>query len=541
MKNSNVKIGVMAILCVVIFSCKQEKIADPISDGVHLKSKSQVNALVCTQQTEQTDYTIYKMTSDGYRVGDMAPYYDSGTGKFITYFLKDIWNDATDTRHPMYAFTTDNFHSYTPTGEILGSSSATCAQDNAVGAGSVVKSGSTYYFFYSGRNNNYVTCGSKLEGIVRASSTSLTSAFTKNTSFPTITVPTGQGYDENDNFRDPYVFLDGSTWHMLITARKNVSGTWRGVIVRYTSTDLTNWTHQGVLYDGGSATYFNMECPQMVKMGSTYYLIYSDQQNKYMYYRKSSSLTGPWSLPAGNSRFEGNSFFAGKVATDQFGDSYIFGWTQILSGHTDSGSWIWGGNMVVHKIYQLANGDLAVTIPHTLQANLNTNNYSLLKESQWGNVTNTVPGTESYRIISPASFDVANVIYKPINQQKYKISATVRYASSAKDFGFMIGACDGYNDFYSLRFVPSQNRFSFDKTPHGSITTSTVATNDVPFPMSPNTDYSVEIVVENSMVVVYINNVAALSCRIYKAQATNWGVFSDNSDATFSNISVKYP
>ncbi|WP_207424774.1 glycoside hydrolase family 32 protein [Desertivirga brevis] len=541
MKTTAVKMGVIAMLCLSNYACKQEKSLITEEPVGSLKSKSKTSALTCTQQTEQTDYSIYKMTSDGYRVGDVAPYYDEATGKFVIYYLKDIWDDATNNRHPMYAFTTNNFHTYTATGQIIGSSSATCAQDNAVGAGSVVKSGSTYYFFYSGRNNNYLSCGGKLEGVVRASSSSPTTAFTKNTSFPTITVPMGQGYDENDNFRDPYVFLDGSTWHMLLTARKNVNGTWKGVIVRYTSTNLTNWTHQGVLYDGGPTNYFNMECPQMVKLGSTYYLIYSDQQNKYMYYRKSSSLTGPWSAPTSNSRFEGNGFFAGKIATDQYGDSYIFAWTQILSGHTDSGSWIWGGNMVVHKIYQRANGDLAVTIPHTLQANLNTNTYSLVKSSQWGNVTNTVPGTQSYRVISPAPQDVANVIYEPVNQQKYKISAIVRYASSSKDFGFMIGACDGYNNFYSLRFVPSQNRFSFDKTAHGSITSTTVATNDVPFPMTANTDYNVEIVVENSMVVVYIDNVAALSCRIYKAQTTNWGIFSDNSDATFSNITVKYP
>ncbi|RYD86796.1 MAG: hypothetical protein EOP54_29820, partial [Sphingobacteriales bacterium] len=238
MKLTNVKIGVAALLCLAGSSCKQEK-AMPSATKTDPKLRTN---LVCTQQTEQTDYTIYKMTADGYRVGDMAPYYDSSTGKFNIYFLKDIWDDPTNNRHPMYAFTTNNFYSYTATGQIIGSSSATCAQDNAVGAGSVVKSGSTFYFFYSGRNNNYVSCGSKLEGVVRASSTNATSAFTKNTTFPTITVPIGQGYDENDNFRDPYVFQDGTTWNMLLTARKNVSGTWRGVVVRYTSTDLTNWT-----------------------------------------------------------------------------------------------------------------------------------------------------------------------------------------------------------------------------------------------------------------------------------------------------------
>jgi beta-fructofuranosidase len=541
MRLSNVKFGIAALLCLAGSSCKVENKVTPANAVTEKSSKLHMNSLTCSQQTEQTDYTIYKMTNDGYRVGDMAPFFDAATNKFVVYYLKDIWNDATNTRHPMYAFTTTNFYNYTETSQIIGSSSATCAQDNAVGAGSVVKSGSTYYFFYSGRNNNYVSCGSKLEGIVRASSTNPTSAFTKDTAFSTMTVPTGQGFDENDNFRDPYVFLDGTIWNMVVAARKNVSGTWRGVIVKYTSTDLANWTYQGVLYDGGSTNYFMMECPQVIKLGSIYYLLYSDQINKYMYYRKATSLTGTWSLPAGTSRFEGKSFFAGKIATDQYGDNYIFGWNNILAGQVDTGAWTWGGNMVVHKIYAMTNGDLAVTIPHTLKANLETNNYALTVNSQWGNVTNTVPGAQTYRVISPASNDIANVIYEPVAKEKFKISATVNYASSAKDFGFMIGACDGYNDFYSLRFVPSQNRFSFDKTNHGSITTSTVADNDVPITLAANTDYAVDIVIENSTVVVYINNIVALSCRIYKAQQSNWGIFADNSDVTFTNISVKNP
>jgi beta-fructofuranosidase len=542
MRLTNPKIGIAALLCLMYSACKLEQAVPGGQDkAVAADTKNyRTAALNCTAQAEQTDYTIYKMTADGYRMGDMAPFYDSATNKFIVYFLKDIWNESTNVRHPMYAFTTSDFVTYTATGQIIGSSTATCAQDNAVGAGSVVKNGSTYYFFYSGRNNNFATCGTKLEGIVRASSTSPTTAFTKNTSFPTITVPTGQGFDENDNFRDPYVFLEGTTWHMILAARKNVAGTWRGVIVRYTSTNLTNWTYQGVTYDGGNTNYFMMECPQEIKIGSTYYLIYSDQINKYMYYRKSSTVNGPWSEPTGLGRFEGKSFFAGKIEKDQYGDHYLFGWTNVLAGHTDAGAWTWGGNMVVHKIYQASNGDLAVTIPHTLQTALNANNYALTLNSQWGNVTNTVSGQQTYRVISPASNDIANVIYQPVAQQRYKIKATVNYASSVKDFGFMVGACDGFNDFYSLRFVPSQNRFSFDKTSHGSITPSTVATSDVPITLAPNTDYLVEIVVENSMVVVYINNAVALSCRIYKAQQTNWGIYADNSDVNFKNITVNY-
>ncbi|MDO7874485.1 glycoside hydrolase family 32 protein [Hymenobacter sp. ASUV-10] len=501
--------------------------------------------LVCTQQPEGTSYTIYPQCADGTAIGDVMPYYDSATNTTYSYFLKDIWNDATNQRHPWYAFKTTNFYSYSAlsTGEQLSCASATCAQDFAVGTGSVTKKGSAYYAYYTGFNPNSANCTNRKEGVMLATATALNQPFVKNTSFGTLYAPTGQGFDETDNFRDPYVYFDdaSATYYLLVAARQNVAGTWRGVVAKYTSTDLTTWTYQGRLYDGGSTNFFMLECPQLFKIGDTYYLLFADINSKNCYYRKSTSLAGPWSVPNGTARFDGNGFYAPKLITDQYGDRYLQAWVPRRAGSTDTGALQWGGNLITHKLYQLANKDLAVTIPHTLKSYLQAQPQAIVKNSQWGNVTNTGGGTQSYRLISTANNDVANVLYDPINLTRFKISTTVSYSSAAKDFGFLLGACDGYNQFYSLRFVPGQNRFSFDLTNRSNLTTTTVATADVPFPLQPNTNYTVEIVEENSVVVVYLNNVAALTARIYKAPKTSWGVFVDNSTATFSNILVTKP
>jgi beta-fructofuranosidase len=508
------------------------------------ETASSLAALLCSQQTEQMDYNIFEMTGDGYRIGDVMPVFDPVSNSFFVYYLKDIWNDATHKRHPWYGFKTSNFYSYSPlsAGEILSCSSVGCEQDYALGTGSIIKSGSTYYAFYTGHNPNYPSaCASKKEGIMLATSSGLNKKFSKNKSFVTIYAPQGQGFDENDNFRDPYVFYDavGGNYTMIVSARKNVNGTWRGVIAKYTSPDLLSWTYNGILYDGDTDNFFMMETPEMFKIGNTYYLLFSDIDTKHVYYRKSNSPAGPWSKPAGNNRFEGNGIYAAKTAANN-DDRYIFGWTNTLQNHDDGGVWQWGGNLVVHKLYQLANGDLAVTIPHTLKSHLESVSHPIVKNSQWGNVTNTIPGTESYNLVSNAGFDVANVIYEPITLSRFKISATVLYISSDKDFGFMIGACDGYENFFSLRFVPSQNRVSLDKVLRSQITSATSST-DAPLTLLPNRPYEVQIVVENSMLVLYVDNVIALSARVYKATGTNWGVFADNSNAAFNNIVVQRP
>lgn len=504
-------------------------------------------AVQCSPQTEQTDYSMFRMCSDGARVGDVSPLYDSSANNFNLYFLKDIWS-AGGQRHPYFAFTTSNFYSYSESGSIVASASGACDQDNAIGSGGVIKHGGTYYAFYTGHNPDISGCtnGVKREGIMLATSTSPTSGFVKNTSFATIYAPTGLGYDLNDNWRDPFVVWDASSnnWMMLITARKNHGGSWRGVIAKYTSSNLLNWTYHSVFYDGGSTNYFNMECPAILKLGSNYYLTFSDQnlssdKLKYVHYRKSTSLNGPWSMPSGSSRIDGNHFYAAKAMPDNQGDAYIFGWCPILSGHSDGGSYIWGGNLVTHKIYAQTNGDLASCIPHTTKAWLETNQETLTKDSQWGNVTNTIPGTESYRLISPANMDIANVLYNPINRAQYMITATVSYSSSSKDFGFFLGACDGYENVFQLRFVPSQNKFKFEKKKRSLLNND--PDNDVSFTLSPNTEYKIQIVVENSVVVVYLDDKVAITNRIYKAPNTTWGIFVDHSDATFKNIKVTYP
>lgn len=541
----------IGFLLLLFYSCTSEpenpgadELRDSTSKMAAPSKMATAAALSCNAQAEQTDYNIYRMVSDGTRIGDVMPYYDAATSAFYIYYLKDIWNDATNKRHPWYGFKTTDFYAYTQlsVGEILSCSTNSCAQNFALGTGNIIKSGTKFYAFYTGHNPNYPSsCVTKKEGIMLATSTGLNKNFTHNTTFATIYPPVGLGFDENENFRDPYVFWDASTsnYIMLVSARKQDSGVWKGVIAKYTSTNLLNWTYSNIMYDGGTQNFFMMETPEIFMIGSTYYLMFSDIDSKYVYYRKSSSVNGPWSLPVGSDRLDGTGFYAAKTATNGT-DRYIFAWTNILSGNTDEGVWAWGGNLAVHKIYQKSNGDLAVAIPHTLKNKMEMTNYTPIENSQWGNVT-PLTGGLSYELTSSADFDVANVIYDPISLARYKISANVSYSNCNKDFGFMIGACDGFDNFYSLRFVPSQNRFSLDKINRSTLTTTTIAYNDVPYVFAANTDYDIQIVIENSMLVVYINNEVALSNRVYKASNTNWGIFADNSTVKFNNIKVSAP
>lgn len=496
-------------------------------------------SFICNQQVEKTDYQIFKMCNDRTRVGDINVYYDEQSGQFNLYFLKNIWNDDVNKRHPWYAFTTTDFTSYTETGELLSCSANHCEQDFAIGSGSVIKDNGLFYAFYTGFNPNTDCSNIRKEGIMLATSASATSGFIKNTSFTTLYAPKGQGYDEYDNFRDPYVFKGeaSSLYYMLLAARKNINGTWRGVIAYYTSTDLKNWDFKDVFYDGGNTNFFMMETPQLIKLGNTWYLVFSDPDSKYTYYRKASSLSGPWVNPADADRFDGKGIYAAKISKDNNGNAYILGWNYNTVDNTDAGAWMWGGNLVVHKISQKANNDLIVSAPESIRNYFSKKDIPLVKTTQTGTVTAT----------SSNSFDlngnggIANIVFNPVSSNRYIINATVNYKSSSKDFGFMIGNCDATENFYSIRFVPFLNTLRFDTEKRSLLNYTTIARTSVPIALSANNDYKVTIIVENSMVVVYVNDVVALTCRIYKAIGTNWGIFADDSETNFYNISVKTP
>ena len=527
-------LGTLGLSLLLLGGCKK----DPVVTEEVDPTKPLV-PFTCQAPAESTNYSLFPLGSGGAGVGDVMPYYDAPSGLTYVYYLRDVYQGPTQ-RHPVNAFTTNNFVSYTQTsaGEVLSSSAATCAQDFAIGTGSVVQRNGTYYFFYTGNNPNAANCTNQKEGVMLATATGPNQKFAKQTSFATIYAPTGQGYDANDNFRDPYVYLntDNNQYVLLVAARKNVgNGVFKGVIAQYTSANLLSWNYQGVLYDGAFDNFFNMECPSVFKLSGMYYLMFSDQTSQQVFYRKGPSFNGPWGKPSGTARFDGTGFYAAKTVIDNSGNASVLAWVNRLDGSTDAGGRMFGGNLVTHKLYQLANGDLGVAILPALKTQLEAKPVELHVNAKAGDITTAAANT--FTLNSASATFLNSVVFDPVAAARFKVSTTINYSSATKDFGFLLGACDNYNAFYSLRFVPTQNRFSLDRTDRRNVTLSS-ATADVPFRLSPNTDYQVEIVEENSVVVVYLNGVAALSCRMYRAPQSSWGLFADNATATFKNVTV---
>ncbi|MGZ3767409.1 MAG: glycoside hydrolase domain-containing protein [Mucilaginibacter sp.] len=457
-------------------------------------------------------FAVYPAPVKGY-VGDVMPFYDNNT--FHLFFLMD-WRDNAPQYHPWYKFNTTDLLNYTYQGQMIGLGTAD-QQDYTLGTGSVIKEGSTFYGYYTGHNYLFLNTSRPQEGILYATSPDL-NKWAKKPGF-LITPPAG--YDFN-NFRDPDVFFNDLTneYWMVVGARKNNAGT----LVYYTTKDLSspNWVLQGDFYAPGS--YDMMECPDVFKWGNYWYLVFSDTnaQNA-THYRYSSSPSGPWTTPASDlldSRF----FYAAKTTFDGK-NRYLFGWVPTKSGFSDDGIKDFAGNMSSHLLVQNADGTLSVTLPPAIENAFYKENTATISAKSSDEATSGI----DYQLNSTS--DLSYALFGNLKGSMV-IKTTVNFAQAPQSFGFLLGAHDVSKQTYHLGF--QNGNAESDRINSG--TSSTEAS--LPFPLNANTNYSLKIVIENSIATIYINGQSALSTRIYEMQNADWGIYSSNGAVTFKNLTV---
>lgn len=160
---------------------------------------------------------------------------------------------------------------------------------------SVVKSGSTYYAYYS--NSTSILYATSSDGTTwTAQGTVLTGSVGK--------------FDANRVWL-PRVWIEGSTWYMLYTGRPTSGGA--RAIGLATSSDGATWTKQNsgnAVLSGTAATWDADDCElaSIIKVGSTYYMYYNNQLGTRDTGVATSSDLISWTKDANNPIFDGGRF-----------------------------------------------------------------------------------------------------------------------------------------------------------------------------------------------------------------------------------------
>ncbi len=430
-------------------------------------------------------------------VGDTMPFYDNGV--YYIYYLKEGGDSY---NHSVYLTTTKDFVQYTEHDDPVLSASREDVQDSWIGTGSVVKADDTYYFFYTGFNAS----GSHEyhEKIMVAKGSSPTS-FEKVSGWE-ITPPAELG--QKNDFRDPQAYYDPATRTISLTVTSTQDGAAR--ILKYTlGKDLQNVKYGGIIFTDPTGEFWNMECSDTFKLGNKWYLTYSGQEDT-LWYATADSRFGPYSAPT---RLEGDLFYAAKHVEDGK-NTYMVGWarrsnsassTQEVSG--------WGGNVVVQKLCQQADGSLTLVPVDNIVSTFN-----VPKDIALGKAEANLTADSSY------TYEKAFTSY-----ESFMLSGEFTYSGTGS-FGLAFDF-NGKEEQYKLISIdPAANNLNL------SFNKGATPITETHIELRPNQTHSFTYIQDGSVGIFYLDDQAALTVRLYGVTDKPIYLFAENNSVTFTSL-----
>lgn len=315
---------------------------------------------------------------------------------------------------------------------------------------------------------------------------------------------------------------------MLIGAKKeNTEGS---CILKYVSSDLAAWELSGTLYEQEDLYY--MECPDLFQMGDWYYLIFS--WNNVTYYRMAESMNGPWIKPEIDT-FDGNAFYAAKTAEYQ-GKRYLFGFIDRKKGGNDELGYTWAGSVCPYELVQHEDGTLGAKMPSQYEEKHFTENTNWNIAESRGSVERKNSG-----IMLKADEEVSYAELGAL-PQSILLSCTVTFHNTdhGAKAGFLFGIEEDALKSYPVSMDFENGMLCYDGYLENFDTESEIR-NQQRFGFETDREYKVKLVVEDEIVVLYMDDVKVLSNRIYSAVGTKWGVYAQGGEVEFSDITVALP
>lgn len=466
------------------------------------------------------EYKLYPAPENAY-VGDTMPFVtDDGTLEL--YYLYDTDHNGAG-YHPFWKYSTKNLYDYKDHGMIL-NFGLMSDPDPALGTGSVTQDhDGLYHLFYTG-HNDLGNSGMGKECVMHATSTDRENW----TKIPEDTFFSPDNYSKDD-FRDPEVFWmeEDQCWWLLIAARENSDG---GVVAKYTSQDLKTWEFQGPLYAPRSQ--WMLECPDLFKMGDKWYLTYS--WDCVTYYAVGDSPNGPFTTPI-NNVFDGNGFifYAAKTA-ELDGTRYLCGWLGRAALTADSAFYLWAGSMLNHELVQYEDGTLGVTAPHTF-AEYFVNDKPVKAVKKEDNVK--IKDNNITLSAEAGAYALADMGTRPATMM-LECDVTLDADGIA---GFAFGGSEKDETWTALCLNARENKLHYEGTEIQDLDKYDPEAF-TKYDLSEKEVHHVKLVAENEIVIMYVDDMRALSSRItHSIDGAHMGVFSYGSGASFSNITVKLP
>lgn len=456
---------------------------------------------------DQTGLKVSPKSVVGY-VGDPMPFYDDGV--MNVFYLQDGRNTRLGF-HPFALMTTTDYVHYTDYGMVIPYEDSLYSQDMALGTGSVIKDkDGLYHCYYTGHNDRKNSGLPYYEKIQHATSSDKLN-WTKH--------PEDGFYGDNNDFRDPYVYLgEDNIYHMLITTRQSSTG----VIKEYSSENLVEWKYEGIFFRNDAGSY-NMECPTFIKYNGYYYLSFSEQgSTRVTHYRYKKNLSDDWIRPV-NDYLDGEGFYAGRMEKENENRLVLVGWCATRVGEYDTGNLDWGGNLIVHELTQQSNGELKAKMLDTYKDTFKVEVAYNLKNGQ----------SLDTMAFSADSFNAYCV--EKLSNNITRISFDIKITEVKGSFGlsFNTNLTDSLSNEV-LSFDLDGNKIAYYAKARSH---SQLGSVDVYVPHRfARGDYHVDIIIDGQIVTAYFNDEIALTTRFYDMPQNVFSFYANNAGIEYRNI-----
>ncbi|MBQ9339967.1 MAG: DUF4975 domain-containing protein [Paludibacteraceae bacterium] len=486
---------------------------------------------------EKQSTTYYKPYA-GF-IGDPMPFFDPQTETFKVLYLQEYRPNMAGTYHPFWGVETKDAASYTSLNEVL-PTGARAEADAALGTGCVVynEQEKLYYIFYTA-NRDQPKAGEDAQVVMYATSPDF-KTWTKNRLFRLRGI--NYAYSSSD-FRDPCVwFGEDNLWHMVVSTKTGG----KGQLAEFTSSDLKTWEHKGVFMSMMWDRFY--ECPDIFKMGDWWYLVYSEmhQAIRRVQYFKGRTLddlkactkadAGLW--PDDHEGFlDSRAFYAGKTASDGT-NRYIWGWCPTREGNDNTktnpeGEPQWAGSLVAHRLIQHEDGTLTLGEVPAVKTKYATNKeLKLMAQSEEG-----VSYADGLYTLDANSY----ALFSRLEYHNH-ISMSVTTATANDKFGISFVRGTDSEKYYTLVVNPeSDTRRKINFEEEGAKGMGFIgAIDSYIFHTPADNTYHIDIYTDNSVLVMYINDVLAYTNRVYGIQHNCWSINSYNGTVNVSDIKVSY-
>ena len=522
MKTTMISAITLMLSALALTACSDENYGD--------KPKDWAATTTFFNSTDDAGFNTYYNPAIG-RCGDPMPFYDQRAQEFKVLYLQEYDNNGA-CYHPFWGITTKDGATYQSLGEVLPTGTSTQQQDGVLGTGCCVynEKDGLYYIYYTGYN---ILLPNR-EVVMRATSPDF-KTWKKDNLWSLKGVD--YGYSAND-FRDPQIFkAEDGLWHMVISSNLKFA--------EFKSADLKTWEHVGS---------FNMvwdrmcECPDIFKMGDWWYFVYSEgyrapwsRKVKYMMASSFDGLKACFGDPGANWPKDGHegvldsrAFYAAKTASNGT-DRFIWGWCPYRTGATIHDKNInvgaasepnWSGALVCHKIIQHADGTLTLGKVPAMAAKYSKEQDVKVMASN-GYTNGVLKGDDAY------------VLYNRLGTCNH-ISLTVTTSNNWDKFGISLVRGTDSDKYYTMVVNPEGEdwrKVNFEQ--EGASGKGFIEGIDgYNFQRPADNVYHIDIYTDNSVIVMYINDVCAYTQRIYGIQKNCWSVNNYGGSVTVSNVKV---